>query len=211
MRRVLKQFANLVALAAALPLAIGYRLATIVLCRQSCFATVAQCVSLVPGKCGIYFRRGLYRQLLQVCGPDAQVGFAVLLTSPDTCLGANCYIGPFSILGDVVLERDVLIASHVSIINGARQHGVERCDVSIREQEGALPRVTIGEGSWIGERAVVMADVGRHCIVGAGAVVTKPIPDYAVAMGVPARVQRFREAADPHAAATNELATAGTV
>lgn len=211
MRRVLKQFANLLAIVAALPLAMGYRLATIVLCRQSCFATLAQCVSLVPGKCGIYFRRGLYRQLLRVCGPDAQVGFAVLLTSPDTCLGANCYIGPFSILGDVVLERDVLIASHVSIINGARQHGVERCDVSIREQAGTLPRVTIGEGSWIGERAVVMADVGRHCIVGAGAVVTKPIPDYAVAMGVPARVQRFREVADPQAAATNELATAGTV
>src|SRR5690606_17030607 len=102
------------------------------------------------------------------------------------------------------------IASHVSIINGARQHGVERCDVSIREQAGAMPRVTIGEGSWIGERAVVMADVGRHCIVGAGAVVTKPIPDYAIAMGGPARVQRFREPAELRTSATNELATAGT-
>jgi acetyltransferase-like isoleucine patch superfamily enzyme len=33
-----------------------------------------------------------------------------------------------------------------------------------------------------------MADIGRHCIVGAGAVVTKAIPDYAMAVGVPARV-----------------------
>ncbi len=210
MRRTLKQFANLLAVVTALPLAISYRLATLALCRQSCFATLAQCVSLLPGKCGIYFRRGLYRQLLPVCGTDSQVGFAVLLTSPDTCLGAHSYIGPFSILGDVVVSSDVLIASHVSIINGARQHGAERCDVSIREQAGTLPRVTIGEGSWIGERAVVMADVGRHCIVGAGAVVTQPIPDYAVAMGVPARVQRFREPADPRTTATTELTTAGT-
>ena len=79
-----------------------------------------------------------------------------------------------------------------------------------RSQTGAMPRVTIGEGSWIGKRAVVMADVGRHCIVGAGAVVTKPIPDYAIAMGVPARVQRFRKPAESRASATNELATAGT-
>jgi hypothetical protein len=43
-----------------------------------------------------------------------------------------------------------------------------------------------------GDRAVVMADVGRHCVIGAGSVVTRPIPDYAVAVGVPARVVRYR-------------------
>ena len=32
----------------------------------------------------------------------------------------------------------------------------------------------------------------EHCVIGAGAVVTKPIPDYAIAVGVPARVIRFR-------------------
>ncbi len=211
MRRALKQFANLLAIVAALPLAMGYRLAIVVFCRQSCFATLAQCVSLLPGKSGIYFRRGLYRQLLPLCGSDAQVGFAVLLTSPDTALGPHCYIGPFSMLGDVSVEADVLIASHVSIINGARQHGVERCDVSICEQAGTLPRVTIGMGSWIGERAVIMADIGRHCIVGAGAVVTQPIPDYAVAVGVPARVQRFREPSEPSVAEASTRTTAGAV
>jgi acetyltransferase-like isoleucine patch superfamily enzyme len=41
---------------------------------------------------------------------------------------------------------------------------------------------------------VVLADVGRHCVIGAGSVVTKPVPDYAVAVGVPARVVRYRNA-----------------
>ena len=102
----------------------------------------------------------------------------------------------FARLGDVSLRRDVLIASHVSIANGKSQHGIDRLDTPIREQPGVWSRVTIGEDSWIGDRAVVLADVGRHCVIGAGSVVTKPVPDYAIAAGVPARVIRFRNAAE---------------
>ena len=58
---------------------------------------------------------------------------------------------------------------------------------------GVWPRVTIGRDTWIGDRAIVQADVGKHCVIGAGAVVTKPIPDLAVAVGVPARVVRYRD------------------
>jgi acetyltransferase-like isoleucine patch superfamily enzyme len=60
--------------------------------------------------------------------------------------------------------------------------------------------VRIGEGAWIGSAAVVMADVGRHSVVGAGSVVTKPIPDGVVAAGVPARVIRQRSAVELSAA-----------
>jgi acetyltransferase-like isoleucine patch superfamily enzyme len=62
----------------------------------------------------------------------------------------------------------------------------------MREQEGARALVHVGEGAWIGSAAVVMADVGSHSIVGAGAVVTRPLPDFVVAAGVPARVIRSR-------------------
>ena len=98
-------------------------------------------------------------------------------------------------IGDVTLEDDVLIGSHVSIINGNRQHGIARLDIPIREQSGEWPRITIGRDTWIGDRAVVFADVGKHCVIGAGSVVTKPIPDYAIAVGNPARVIRYREGA----------------
>ena len=51
-----------------------------------------------------------------------------------------------------------------------------------------------------------MADVGKHCVIGAGSVVTRPIPDYAIAVGGPARVIRYRKQ-DPGSghAATNGM------
>jgi acetyltransferase-like isoleucine patch superfamily enzyme len=46
----------------------------------------------------------------------------------------------------------------------------------------------VGEGTWVGTHATILADIGRYCVIGAGAVVTKPIPDFSVAVGTPARV-----------------------
>jgi acetyltransferase-like isoleucine patch superfamily enzyme len=93
----------------------------------------------------------------------------------------------------VTLEDDVLLGSHVSVMNGSAQHGIDQLDVPVREQPGRWVRVTVGRDSWVGDRAVVLADIGKHCVVGAGSVVTKPLPDYAIAVGVPARVLRYRD------------------
>ena len=50
-------------------------------------------------------------------------------------------------------------------------------------------RVVVGEGSWLGENVCVMgASIGKHCVIGANAVVTRDVPDYSVAVGCPARV-----------------------
>jgi acetyltransferase-like isoleucine patch superfamily enzyme len=49
----------------------------------------------------------------------------------------------------------------------------------------------IGEGSWIGHNACVIGvRVGKHCVIGASAVVLRDLPDYSVAVGAPARVVR---------------------
>jgi acetyltransferase-like isoleucine patch superfamily enzyme len=114
-------------------------------------------------------------------------------------LGNNVYVGVGCMLGDVTLEDDVLIGSHVSIINGRRQHGTERLDIPIREQSGDYPRIVIGRDSWIGDRAIVTSDVAKHCVVGAGSVVTKPVPDFAIVVGNPARIRGFRRSSDPAA------------
>ena len=101
-------------------------------------------------------------------------------------------MGSFCTIGNVTIERDVLIASHVSVMNGCRQHSIERMDVPVREQIGVYEDITIGEDSWIGERATIAANVGKHCVVGAGSLVLHDIPDYSIAVGVPAKVIRDR-------------------
>ena len=77
-------------------------------------------------------------------------------------------------------------------MNGCNQHGIDRLDVPVREQIGDYPKVKIGKDSWIGERATVAASVGNHCVIGAGSLVLEPLPDYSVAVGVPAKVIRDR-------------------
>jgi acetyltransferase-like isoleucine patch superfamily enzyme len=155
----------------------------------------SQAFALVPGTVGVYLRRAFYRLVLPRCESGSWLGFGTVFSHPTAEVGRNVYAGVYCCLGDVTLEDDVLIGSHVSIMNGTGQHGIERLDIPIREQPGVWPRVTIGRDSWIGDRAIVMADVGAHCVIGAGSVVTKPIPDYAIAVGVPAKIVRYRQGA----------------
>jgi acetyltransferase-like isoleucine patch superfamily enzyme len=75
----------------------------------------------------------------------------------------------------------------------------------MRDQAGTPQLVRIGAGAWIGGAAVVMADVGANTIVGAGAVVTKPLPDGVVAGGVPARVLYNRD--EPATSSPRETST----
>jgi len=177
-----------------LPAAVLYWLASCVVGTGKAFPGWSQAMSLFPGLLGVHLRRAFYRLVLRRCDRDACIGFGTIFSHPTAQLGRSVYLGAFCCLGDVTLEDDVLVASHVSIANGGRQHGIQRLDVPVREQPGQWPRITIGRDTWIGERAVVLADVGKHCVIGAGAVVTRPIPDYGIAVGVPAKVVRYRGA-----------------
>jgi acetyltransferase-like isoleucine patch superfamily enzyme len=52
----------------------------------------------------------------------------------------------------------------------------------------AAQRVHVGAETWVGEAAVLMADVGSRCIVAAGSVVSAPVPDNRIVGGNPARL-----------------------
>lgn len=195
MKTFLKRIADLLAFLSILPALLVYALMAGAVGPDRTFPGWSQAFSLLPGLSGCYLRRAFYRLVLPRCEADSQVWFGTVLSHVGARIGRGVFVGPYCVIGDVDLEDDVLIASHVSVINGARQHGIGRLDVPIRSQPGTWSRVTIGRDSWIGERSVVMADVGRHCVVGAGAVVTRPVPDYAIAVGVPARVVGYRDGA----------------
>jgi acetyltransferase-like isoleucine patch superfamily enzyme len=193
MKAILKLLARGIAFALVLPAWLLYQLCACVLSRAAAFPGWSQAFSLLPGRMGIYLRWAFYQWTLAECGADASIGFGTTFSHPTARVGPRVYVGLFCSLGDVTLEEDVLIASHVSVMNGAGQHGTDRLDIPIREQPGTWPRVTIRRDTWVGERAVVMADVGNHCVIAAGAVVTRPIADYAIAVGSPARVVGFRD------------------
>jgi acetyltransferase-like isoleucine patch superfamily enzyme len=192
MRSILKAGLNGLATLMIVPALLLYRASKVAFGPDRAFPGWSQAFSLIPGLSGTYLRRAFYRHVFPRCAADAFIGFGVVFSHPTVEIGRSVYVGAYGCLGDVILEDDVLLGSHVSITNGGAQHGIERLDIPIREQPGCWPRVTIGRDSWIGDRAVVMADVGRHCVIGAGSVVTRPIQDYAIAVGVPARVVRYR-------------------
>jgi acetyltransferase-like isoleucine patch superfamily enzyme len=203
MKTLVKQLADSIALALVLPGVLAFRAGAALGGRERAFPGWSQAWGLLPGICGVYLRRAFYRCVLPRCGSDVWITFGTIFSHPTARLGNSVYVGAYCVLGDVTLEDDVLLGSQVSIMNGSRQHGIERLDIPIREQPGVWPHITIGRDTWIGDRAVIMADVGRCCVIGAGSVVTAPIPDYAIAVGVPARIIRWRDG--------SQNATEGTV
>ena len=190
--QTIKNCLNAVAMLLVLPAACLFWLTEALAGPARAFPGWSQAFSLLPGFSGTYLRRAFYRLVLPQCDPGSVVSFGTVLSHSTTRLGRSAYVGVYCCLGDVVLCDDVLIGSHVSIMNGCRQHGIERLDIPVREQPGTWPRITIGQDTWIGDRAIVMADVGNHCVVGAGAVVTTSVPDFAIVVGSPARVVGWR-------------------
>jgi virginiamycin A acetyltransferase len=190
MKALLKGLARGLSAVAVAPALISFAIRSGVMGRDRALVGSAQALSLVPGLIGQYLRRAfLARALTGGCGRSAVIEFGVLLSRADSQIDEGVYIGPRCHLGRVHLEPNVLLASGVHIPSGPHSHGTD-LSAPIHDQPGALRRVRIGAGSWIGSGAIVMADVGRNTIVGAGAVVTAPLPDHVVAAGVPARIVR---------------------
>lgn len=113
---------------------------------------------------------------------------------PTVVIGDGVYIGRgvhINAKREVVIESGVLIADHVYI--GDDSHVFEDRSRPISAQ-GTVFRgaVRIGPGAWLGHAAVVLpgVQIGRNAIVGANAVVTRDVPDYAIAAGVPAQIVR---------------------
>lgn len=176
-----------------LPAVGSYWLRSCVLGRDRALEGSTQALGLVPGLTGQYLRRAFLRLTLAHFHHSATVEFGTIFSRADARIDAHAYIGPRCHLGLVHIGTDAMLAAGVHVPSGARTHGMDDPDAPMRLQAGRRTRVRIADGSWIGSGAVVMADVGRDTVVGAGAVVTSSLPDRVVAVGVPARVLRSRD------------------
>jgi len=103
-------------------------------------------------------------------------------------LGINCKVE-----NDLVMGEYVLMGPEVVIYSSMHAYSNPETPVMMQGAKKIEP-VIIGDDVWFGLRSVVMPGVhiGNHVIIGAGAVVTKDIPDYAVVGGVPAKVIKYR-------------------
>ena len=196
MRERAKRVFRALAIIAILPTIVSFRLRAMVIGRDRALAGSTQALAIIPGIVGQYLRRAFLSQAIEYCAPDATIECGTLFSKASARIDGRAYIGPRCHLGLVHIGRDVLLAAGVHVPSGGAIHGTSDVTRPIREQEGTVALVRIGEGSWVGSVAVVMADIGCHSVVGAGSVVTKPVPDFVIAAGVPAKVIRGRRPSD---------------
>ena len=138
-------------------------------------------------------RRLCGRLMLAECGKKVNIESGALF-SPKVSLGDYSGIGiNAKIYGTCRIGRYVMMGTDVTIIT--RNHRFDRTDIPMMEQGFEEERsVTIGDDVWIGDRVMILpgVEIGRGAVLAAGAVVTRDVPPYAVAAGVPARVIRDR-------------------
>jgi maltose O-acetyltransferase len=120
--------------------------------------------------------------------PHVDVGFRPVLS-----IGERCQINQNTQVKTAIIGNDVMIAPGVVLLD--RVHCTDQVDIPMTQQ-GVSERtpVVIENDVWIGQNAILMpgVHVGKGAIVGAGAVVTKDVPNMAVVAGVPARIIRMR-------------------
>lgn len=162
-------------------------------------------------------RRVLMRALCKSVGSDLQVGCDVVLKHPETMelgdsvfigaqtmiqgrfdgtcrIGSHVWIGPQAYFD----ARDLVLEDYVGWGPGAKVLGSSHTGIPVNEPiiktSLVIQPVTIRFGADIGMNASILpgVNVGAHSIIGAGAVVSRDVPEYAIVAGVPARVLRDR-------------------
>lgn len=163
-------------------------------------------------------RRTLLRALCRSFGHGVRIGVGVLVLHPHTfeigdavflgnqtflqgrhdghcAIGSHTWIGPQSYFDC----RDLELGEYVGWGPGAKvlgsEHTGEPIDVPIIQTDLLIKPVRVGKWADIGVNAVLLpgVTVGEGAIVGAGAVVTNNVSDYAIVAGVPAKLLRYRK------------------
>ncbi len=129
----------------------------------------------------------------------AHIDHGVYLQSLGGCIevGEMTYIGPYVCMagpGNITIGKNCLIASHSSAY--ANNHIFSDPHISIDSQGVTCESIVIEDDCWLGTGVRVLdgVTIGKGSIIGAGAVVTKSLPPYSIAVGVPAKVIRQRSA-----------------
>lgn len=155
--------------------------------------------STVPiiGKLALRIRRRCCKKLFASCGSKLNVEQGAYFgNGKEVRVGTSVGIGKDFTMHNCILTIDdnVMMGEDVMIIGGG--HHFERIDIPMGDQ-GAKEKTVLRIESdvWIGSRVLILpgcSRIGHGAIVGAGSVVTRDVPNYAIVGGNPAKVIRFR-------------------
>jgi len=102
-------------------------------------------------------------------------------------MNANCHI-----LGEITIGNDVMIGPKTVI--WGRDHGIVK-NTPMKMQEHIKQSIVIGNDVWIGANVTILkgVNIANGVVIGAGSVVVKDIPEYAIVVGNPAKIVKYRE------------------
>jgi acetyltransferase-like isoleucine patch superfamily enzyme len=189
MRHLIKQIINRLSQLIALPFVLTCWLESLVSKKvEVIFVFWTNIFALLPGLPGVFLRRGFYSLTLEQCSLDSHIGFGSLFSHRNSVIEDNVYIGNYCSIGSAHIGENSLIGSRSSLLSGSGQH--------IHNDEtgtwGAfstdnIKQIQIGKNVWLGEAAIVMADIGEGCQIAAGTVISNDTKSYVMLAGNPAR------------------------
>lgn len=146
------------------------------------------------GKASTYFRYLCAKLMLEKCGKNVNICKGSKISSKVT-IGNNSGIGiRAEISGECHIGDFVIMGPDCQI--WTENHNISDVNVPIKYQ-GNTPEkpVYIGNDVWIGSRVMILPGVhiGDGAVIGGGAVVAKDVPEYAVVVGNPAKVVKYRK------------------
>ena len=158
--------------------------------NRTLYAFLNNLLNIFPGfGRALSWRGNLAAMAFKSCGRNPKISSNVNVYNPrnmvlgdSVYIGFNCYFGG----GEILLDDEVVIGPFCTVVAG--NHTMK--DGSYRFGPYEYGTIRIGRGTWLGANSTVVSGVtiGRGCLVAAGSVVTKDVPDYTVVGGVPARV-----------------------
>lgn len=126
-----------------------------------------------------------------IMGKNCFVGSGTIIRAYEgkICFGNSVSVGQYCILhgrGKIYIGDHGLLATHISLIPAT--HNFDRRDMPIRRQGNKPGKIWMEQDVWIGSgvRVLDKVHIGKGAIVGAGAVVTKPLEPYGIYAGNPA-------------------------